>query len=114
MASRAGLVFLFLLAVASAMAMTAQSSGTNDLLYGAVIPQHGHESMDLDVDELMMASETSRRQLYYSRYISYAALRKNNIPCNRRGNSYYNCRNRQKANPYRRGCTKATRCARAY
>ncbi|CAA2954536.1 Hypothetical predicted protein [Olea europaea subsp. europaea] len=114
MGFRAGLVFMFLLAIVSAMAMAAQSSGTDNFFYGAVIPQRGHESMDLDVDELMMDSETSRRQLYYSRYISYAALRKNNIPCNRRGNSYYNCRNRQKANPYRRGCTKATRCARAY
>ncbi|CAI9757034.1 unnamed protein product [Fraxinus pennsylvanica] len=114
MGSRAGLVFLFLLAIASTMAMVAQSSGTNDLFYGALISQDGHGSMDLDVDELMMESESSRRQLYNSRYISYAALRKNNIPCNRRGNSYYNCKNRQKANPYRRGCTKATRCARAY
>ncbi|KAL2476356.1 Protein RALF-like 19 [Abeliophyllum distichum] len=114
MASRAGLVFLFLLAVASAMAMAAQSSGTNDFFYGSVIPNDGHGDMDLDVEELMMESDTARRQLYNSRYISYAALRKNNIPCNRRGNSYYNCNNRQKANPYRRGCTKATRCARSY
>ena len=63
--------------------------------------------------EAMMSSETSRRTLAQGgRFISYAALKKNNVPCNRRGTSYYNCVKGGKANPYRRGCSVITRCAR--
>ncbi|WVZ72718.1 hypothetical protein U9M48_021135 [Paspalum notatum var. saurae] len=48
-----------------------------------------------------------------NRYISYAALRADQVPCNRRGRSYYsNCESQQAANPYRRGCSVITRCAR--
>nr|XP_020201658.1 protein RALF-like 22 [Aegilops tauschii subsp. strangulata] len=47
------------------------------------------------------------------RYISYAALRADAIPCDKRGQSYYtNCGSMQQANPYRRGCSAITRCAR--
>lgn len=46
------------------------------------------------------------------RYISYEALKKNIIPCSKRGNSYYNCRRRGQANPYTRGCSYITHCAR--
>ncbi|KAG9457973.1 hypothetical protein H6P81_002481 [Aristolochia fimbriata] len=66
-----------------------------------------------DDEELLMDSETSRRGLYTAkRYISYGALQKNRVPCNRRGASYYNCRPRGRANPYRRGCSVITRCKR--
>ncbi|XP_066368473.1 protein RALF-like 19 [Miscanthus floridulus] len=48
-----------------------------------------------------------------NRYISYAALRADQVPCNQRGRSYYsNCASQQAANPYRRGCSAITRCAR--
>ncbi|GJM94855.1 hypothetical protein PR202_ga11537 [Eleusine coracana subsp. coracana] len=48
-----------------------------------------------------------------NRYISYAALRADQVPCNQRGKSYYtNCASQQKANPYRRGCSAITRCQR--
>ncbi|XP_047320798.1 protein RALF-like 19 [Impatiens glandulifera] len=47
-----------------------------------------------------------------ARYISYAALKKNNVPCKKRGQSYYNCNQRTKANPYTRGCSVITHCAR--
>ncbi|KAK9903649.1 hypothetical protein M0R45_001071 [Rubus argutus] len=47
------------------------------------------------------------------RYISYEALKKNIIPCSQRGNSYYNCRTRRPANPYTRGCSYITHCARS-
>jgi hypothetical protein len=48
-----------------------------------------------------------------SRYIGYAALRADQVPCNKRGRSYYtNCASQQKANPYRRGCSAITRCQR--
>ncbi|RLM56286.1 hypothetical protein C2845_PM10G18850 [Panicum miliaceum] len=46
-------------------------------------------------------------------YISYAALRADQVPCNQRGHSYYcNCGSQEPANPYRRGCSAITRCAR--
>ncbi|KAF6991322.1 hypothetical protein CFC21_008418 [Triticum aestivum] len=48
-----------------------------------------------------------------ARYISYAALRADAIPCNKRGQSYYtNFGSMQQANPYTRGCSAITRCAR--
>ncbi|XP_059440332.1 protein RALF-like 19 [Corylus avellana] len=62
--------------------------------------------------ELLMESHQSRHLAARHKFISYAALRANSIPCGRRGNSYYNCQKRQKANPYRRGCSRITHCAR--
>ncbi|GJN33387.1 hypothetical protein PR202_gb21984 [Eleusine coracana subsp. coracana] len=43
-------------------------------------------------------------------YISYGALRANNVPCDQRGASYYNCRPGAEANPYTRGCSAITQC----
>ncbi|RDX57977.1 Protein RALF-like 4, partial [Mucuna pruriens] len=55
-------------------------------------------------EEIAIESSISRRNLAgKGRYISYDALKKNNAPCQNRGNSYYGCENRGKANPYRRG-----------
>ncbi|CAF2160330.1 unnamed protein product [Brassica rapa] len=68
-----------------------------------------------DDDELesLMDSETNRRQLARGRrYIGYDALKKNNVPCNRRGRSYYDCKKRRRNNPYRRGCSAITHCYR--
>ncbi|PAN32792.1 hypothetical protein GQ55_5G518400 [Panicum hallii var. hallii] len=63
------------------------------------------------------AGEALRRTLAQrqptNRYISYAALRADQVPCNQRGRSYYsNCGSQKAANPYRRGCSVITRCAR--
>ncbi|KAM3320753.1 hypothetical protein P3S67_007955 [Capsicum chacoense] len=67
-----------------------------------------------DEEEMMMESDITRRVLQgQGRYISYGAMAKNNIPCNTRGASYYNCHANKRVNPYRRGCTKITRCARS-
>ncbi|GMH28407.1 hypothetical protein Nepgr_030250 [Nepenthes gracilis] len=63
-------------------------------------------------EELEMDSEINRRMLATTKYISYGALSKNYIPCSLRGASYYNCRTGAQANPYKRGCTRITRCAR--
>ncbi|KGN52797.1 hypothetical protein Csa_014956 [Cucumis sativus] len=60
--------------------------------------------------EFEMDSEINRRILATSSYISYKSLRANNIPCSRRGSSYYNCQPGAEANPYQRGCTAITRC----
>ncbi|OMO65214.1 Rapid ALkalinization Factor [Corchorus olitorius] len=64
-------------------------------------------------EALMMDSEMTRRQLAgRKKFWSYDALKPNSIPCNRRGNSYYNCQDRKQANPYNRGCTVITHCYR--
>ncbi|KAL0897086.1 hypothetical protein Bca101_081047 [Brassica carinata] len=68
-----------------------------------------------DDDELepLMDSETNRRQLAARRrYIGYDALKIYNVACNRRGQSYYDCKKRKRANPYRRGCSAITHCYR--
>ncbi|CAN8259095.1 unnamed protein product [Cochlearia groenlandica] len=62
--------------------------------------------------EFEMDSEINRRMLAMRRYISYGALRRNTVPCSRRGASYYNCRRGAQANPYTRGCSVITRCRR--
>ncbi|KAK7400071.1 hypothetical protein VNO78_11271 [Psophocarpus tetragonolobus] len=48
-------------------------------------------------------SETNRRVLegVQHRYISYETLKRDMVPCDRAGASYYNCH--AKANPYNRG-----------
>ncbi|KAG6427191.1 hypothetical protein SASPL_111432 [Salvia splendens] len=61
-------------------------------------------------EEFELDSESNRRILATRRYISYGALQRNNVPCSRRGASYYNCRPGAQANPYRRGCSAITRC----
>ncbi|KAF4355177.1 hypothetical protein CsatB_025916 [Cannabis sativa] len=62
--------------------------------------------------EMEMDSESNRRILATRRYISYGALRRNTVPCSRRGASYYNCRPGAQANPYKRGCSSISRCRR--
>ncbi|KVI02227.1 Rapid ALkalinization Factor [Cynara cardunculus var. scolymus] len=61
-------------------------------------------------DEMMAEPESVRRVLAGRGYISYGAMQKNNVPCNQRGQSYYDCKSRGKANPYSRGCNVITRC----
>jgi len=71
--------------------------------------------MDLvgDDNEMLLDSESNRRTLAgRQQYISYGALNANQIPCGNRGNSYYNCQERGRANPYSRGCSQITHCAR--
>ncbi|RZR99897.1 hypothetical protein BHM03_00029522 [Ensete ventricosum] len=60
--------------------------------------------------EFDMGTEASRRILAWSSYISYNALRRDSVPCSRRGASYYNCRPGAHANPYSRSCSAITRC----
>ncbi|KAL4271186.1 hypothetical protein GQ457_13G029780 [Hibiscus cannabinus] len=59
-----------------------------------------------------MESESQRRLLLMqTRYISYETLRRDMIPCEKPGASYYDCHAGQ-ANPYSRGCEIITKCAR--
>ncbi|XP_060180260.1 rapid alkalinization factor-like [Lycium barbarum] len=60
--------------------------------------------------EFEMDSESNRRILATTDYISYGALQRNTVPCSRRGASYYNCETGAEANPYDRGCSAITRC----
>ncbi|CAL0322606.1 unnamed protein product [Lupinus luteus] len=60
----------------------------------------------------MESTMIKRRILETERYISYDALEKDNHPCNNRGQSYYGCGRSEQANPYYRGCTVITHCAR--
>ncbi|KAH7573578.1 hypothetical protein ACOSP7_007332 [Xanthoceras sorbifolium] len=69
----------------------------------------GDEALDLEFE---MDTEINRRILATRGYISYGALRRNTVPCSRRGASYYNCRAGAHANPYSRGCNRITRCRR--
>lgn len=62
--------------------------------------------------EMEMESESTRRILATTNYISYGALQGNSIPCSQRGASYYNCQSGAQANPYQRGCSTITRCQR--
>ncbi|XP_022999036.1 protein RALF-like 33 [Cucurbita maxima] len=70
---------------------------------GSIAECFGGEEFEFD-------SEISRRILATSQYISYGALRRNTVPCSRRGASYYNCQPGAQANPYSRGCSAITRC----
>ncbi|KAL9679153.1 hypothetical protein QQ045_017009 [Rhodiola kirilowii] len=115
MALRLGLVLLLL-----ALAMVVESSPNYSFdQFGvarlAAMGDGGLKVGDLISydEEKMMTSESERRILAQAKkYISYGALKKNSVPCNKRGRSYYNCNSRQKANPYRRGCSKITNCHR--
>ncbi|XP_051115560.1 protein RALF-like 19 [Andrographis paniculata] len=113
MAFRTELVLLAV-ALAAMVAVAHSTKGHEAVHFGTKFDVAGHGlPMDLDGDEFLMESESARRQLGGGGgYISYGALNRNNVPCNQRGQSYYNCRDHQTANPYQRSCTRATRCAR--
>ncbi|XP_054822551.1 protein RALF-like 24 [Prosopis cineraria] len=65
-----------------------------------------------DRETKMMDSESNRRILaMQKKYISYGTLRRDMVPCDRPGASYYNC-HAKPANPYHRGCEVITTCAR--
>ncbi|CAN4091446.1 unnamed protein product [Withania somnifera] len=80
------------------------------------IPVKSADSCEGSIAECMasgdfeMESESNRRILATSDYISYGALQRNSVPCSRRGASYYNCQTGAEANPYSRGCSAITRC----
>ncbi|GKU93152.1 hypothetical protein SLEP1_g6776 [Rubroshorea leprosula] len=64
-------------------------------------------------EAMMLDPEITRRALVQGqRYISYAALKQDNVPCKQRGRSYYNCGASGRANPYQRGCSVITHCYR--
>lgn len=109
MGSKFWLVFLML---ATALVVESTTLMDDADLWGLSTLGHDNNGFEFST-EMMMDSEINHRLLAQkTRYISYGALRANSVPCNRRGSSYYNCNKRQRANPYRRGCSTITRCRR--
>ncbi|XP_056161232.1 rapid alkalinization factor-like [Syzygium oleosum] len=118
-----------LLLVAACLALSARASASSPLDFAAAVMPYsagecggsfaeclvgggggGGEWGWGEEEELAMDSETNRRILAARRYISYGALRRNAVPCSRRGASYYNCRPGAPANPYSRACSRITGC----
>uniref|UniRef100_A0ACD5XS32 Uncharacterized protein n=2 Tax=Avena sativa TaxID=4498 RepID=A0ACD5XS32_AVESA len=126
MAGVKSLVLLLLLALAVAASATSIAGADHHMqLHGLLssrgqcigtVGECGGEADGDDADdaegELGSASAEAHRRFLQGRssYISYGALRRNQVPCNRRGASYYNCRPGAQANPYHRGCSRITRC----
>ncbi|OIV91737.1 hypothetical protein TanjilG_26590 [Lupinus angustifolius] len=103
--------WLIVLLLALAFMVATEASIMHEYGRGALIG--GDIDLITDDNEFLMSSETTRRTLQgRRRYIGYNALRANKVPCGQRGRSYYNCQQRGRANPYRRGCTAITHCAR--
>ncbi|KAH7858806.1 hypothetical protein Vadar_028274 [Vaccinium darrowii] len=121
MAIRVGL-FLLILALAMLSAGSSLSfdehPSFSTLANFDVDPTHTHSHIGkvgdfIDEDEeTMVGTEFTRRVLARQRYISYGAMRADNVPCSKRGRSYYNCNQKGRANPYKRGCSYITRCGR--
>ncbi|KAK2393555.1 hypothetical protein P8452_15533 [Trifolium repens] len=108
MESKRGIIFL-LFALTLALAIITEAKIHE---FSGIISTANNDLIE-DANEFLMSSEESHRLLAgRGRYISYGALKKNQVPCGRRGRSYYNCNRRGRANPYRRGCTRVTHCAR--
>ncbi|KAK1398858.1 Rapid ALkalinization Factor [Heracleum sosnowskyi] len=109
MANSSGLLLIILCALFVSTMVSSSASGYDwmDLKQGC----KGSIAECMGVgEEFEMDSESNRRILATSNYISYAALQKNNVPCSKRGASYYNCKQGAEANPYNRGCSAITRC----
>ncbi|XP_010915431.2 protein RALF-like 22 [Elaeis guineensis] len=119
------LVFPLLLLLL-AVACVANSSALNTVASEALadfLAARGDDTCDgllgqCTDEDAEMETETgiSRRGLARAgvRYISYGALSRNRVPCNRRGHSYYRCSRGKRANPYRRGCSVITQCQRIF
>ncbi|XP_062183046.1 rapid alkalinization factor-like [Phragmites australis] len=113
------LSFLLLILLAAGSASASALPGGGGHLPFTLLPAdpaagcRGSVGECLAGDELGLGEEGGLhhgRVLYRSGYISYGALRRDSVPCSRRGASYYNCRPGAQANPYHRGCSRITRC----
>ncbi|KAK2642145.1 hypothetical protein Ddye_023908 [Dipteronia dyeriana] len=98
--------------VLSCVAVAVHSSSAFDSGFDRLTSMGQDEELFED-NEMLFDTDSTRRQLKGgSRYISYGALKANQVPCNKRGHSYYNCQRSKKANPYTRGCSAITKCKR--
>ncbi|MCL7030432.1 hypothetical protein MKW94_020529 [Papaver nudicaule] len=115
MAVKAVMIVLFL---AMVCLIAESSASSSDAILGVVRSSapgtcKGLVGCENEEDEFAMESDITRRFLFRPRrHISYGALKRNQVPCSRRGSSYYGCTRATRANPYRRGCSRITHCAR--
>lgn len=97
----------------SVLDLNSMKSGELDAVVKRVCVGKVGECPEVAAEEEMMDSESNRRALLMRRrYISYDTLRRDLVPCDRPGASYYNCKGPGVANSYGRGCEIITRCAR--
>ncbi|CAN6363617.1 unnamed protein product [Urochloa humidicola] len=117
-ASKPLLAFLLLLSLLAAASSSASAISDGDIpLPLTLLPAAGGcrgsvgECLAGGGDDEMGLGHHHGRALYDGGgYLSYRALRRDSVPCSRRGDSYYNCRPAAAANPYSRGCSRITRC----
>ncbi|KAL8100950.1 rapid alkalinization factor-like [Apium graveolens] len=64
----------------------------------------------MEGNEFDMDSESNRRVLAATKFLTYEMLQNNNPPCSHRGASYQNCQQRAEANLYNRGCSAFRGC----
>ncbi|KAI4322690.1 hypothetical protein L6164_022360 [Bauhinia variegata] len=103
MTNRHRIILVFTIAIAMVMVSVSEA---HTILYRQ---PSTHHRIDISIE----SSIGSRRKMGQTgKYISYGALMKNNVPCGTRGHSYYGCRISRQVNPYNRGCTFITNCAR--
>ncbi|XP_030544868.1 rapid alkalinization factor [Rhodamnia argentea] len=109
-------ILIAVAALSVVVAAAAQPSEAGDRTHLGLIPAGGSQCSGSlaeclsEEEEFAMNSESNRRILATSKYISYGALQRNSVPCSRRGASYYNCKPGASSNPYSRGCSTITRC----
>ena len=110
--SVAVLVICAIIVVVSSSSATVEGGGGEYLGWVPSKPAYDGSIGELlaEDEEFELDSESNRRILATTKYISYGALQRNTVPCSRRGASYYNCKPGAEANPYSRGCTQAARC----
>ncbi|KAG0483467.1 hypothetical protein HPP92_011551 [Vanilla planifolia] len=102
---------LLLIATASIVSAIPFDNGEHRLMWIPTRPAcQGTIAECIAGEEFDLVSESTRRILATSGYISYDALKRGSVPCSRRGASYYNCRAGGEANPYNRGCSAITQC----
>ncbi|KAL6626207.1 hypothetical protein ACP70R_029933 [Stipagrostis hirtigluma subsp. patula] len=98
-----------LLLLLVALAELASAGGAGEAALGWELGVVG-AAEDEEFGVLGDGDAVARRVLQGGGYISYGALRRDNVPCSVRGASYYNCRPGAQGNPYSRGCSAITRC----
>ncbi|XP_031114293.1 rapid alkalinization factor-like [Ipomoea triloba] len=114
MANASTCAFLFISCLLIASLFTVSVDADGDLDVAGWMPAEGCKGSIAECmtsgEEFEMDTESNRRILATSNYISYDALQKGNTLCSRRGSSYYNCQPGAQANPYTRGCSAINRC----
>ncbi|PKA62954.1 Protein RALF-like 33 [Apostasia shenzhenica] len=111
--SRVSAMLIIAIALVQALLVPLAAAGSGEAVVGWIPGRsacHGTIAECLGGDEFDLATESSRRILAISQYISYNCLKHGSVPCSLRGASYYNCRPGAQANPYSRGCLRITMC----